>query len=124
MNNALQSSFVGINPIISKSNFDRNAIQRYDKIPKEKLYLMLMRYGKELEESVPILEERVNFTILFQRIDHDEIEMLLNRLLDCATWEMGLDTFERLIGYYHKLNPLGAINFQCELNKIKRLQLT
>jgi RsiW-degrading membrane proteinase PrsW (M82 family) len=122
MTNASQNNWRDDVSLIHHSVNKVNPIQKYAQIPKEKLYLMLLKYGNELEESIPLLEERINFIILFQRIDHEEIEKVLNRLLDCVTWDMGFDAFERLIGYYHKINPMGAINFQSQFNKIIRLQ--
>jgi hypothetical protein len=123
MKTALQNHYSEEIPFQRKSiSESKKVYQKYASIPKEKLYLMLMRFGNELEQSVPLLEERVNFIILFQRIDQEEIENVLNRLLDCITWEMGIDIFHRLINYYHRINPMGAINYQCEFNKIIKLQ--
>lgn len=122
MKNALQNNYGNEISMIQQNFKSVNPIQKFAKIPKEKLYLMLFKYGMELEESIPMLEERINFIILFQRIDHEEIEKVLNRLLDCITWEMGFDAFEKLIGYYNKINPMGAIFYKSEFNKIVNLQ--
>jgi hypothetical protein len=123
MKNALLNNFREVKSPFMKTTGDFKPNHSYEHIPKEKLYLMLWRFGIELEQSVPFLEERTNFIILFQRVDFEEIEKVLDKLLDCITWEMGIDTFKRLINYYHNINPLGAINYQSEFNKIQRFQI-
>jgi hypothetical protein len=123
MKNALLNNLIEVKSPLKKIKNDDKPLLFYDRIPKEKLYLMLWRFGNELKEIFPLLEERTNFIILFQRVDFEEIENVLDKLLDCITWEMGFDTFERLVQYYHKINPLGAINYQCQFNKIQRLNI-
>lgn len=124
MKNALLNNYREGKSQLKKVKNEIDPLLRFDHISKEKLYLMLWRFGNELEQSVPLLEERTNFIILFQRIDYEEIEGVLEKLLDCITWDMGVETFERLIHYYHNVNPLGAYNYQCEFNKIRNLQLS
>jgi hypothetical protein len=123
MKNALLNNFRDVKSPFKKSKREQKPYPPYEHIPKEKLYMMLWRFGNELEQNVPMLEERTNFIILFQRVDFEEIEKVLDKLLDCITWEMGIDTFKRLINYYHNINPLGAINYQSEFNKIQRFQI-